>query len=44
DFAMIRRFKEEQLPAVRISTDEDYRHIEHLYIKSKLTLQEVDEL
>ncbi|CAB4413769.1 unnamed protein product [Rhizophagus irregularis] len=44
DFAMIKSFKEEQLPAVRVPTDEDYRRIEHLYTKSKLTLKEVDEL
>ncbi|CAB5179299.1 uncharacterized protein OCT59_014336 [Rhizophagus irregularis] len=44
DFAIIRSFKEEQLPAVHVSTDEDYRHVEHLYMKSKLTFKEVDEL
>ncbi|CAB5197816.1 unnamed protein product [Rhizophagus irregularis] len=44
DFAVIRMFKEEQLPAVHVPTDEDYRRVEYLYIKSKLTLQEVDEL
>ncbi|CAB4412716.1 unnamed protein product [Rhizophagus irregularis] len=42
DFAMIKSFKEEQLPAVRTATNEDYRRVEHLYTKSKLTLQEVD--
>ncbi|PKY43738.1 hypothetical protein RhiirA4_511058 [Rhizophagus irregularis] len=44
DFAMIKSFKEEQLPAVRTATNEDYRRVEHLYTKSKLTLQEVDKL
>ncbi|GBC51167.2 hypothetical protein GLOIN_2v1783209 [Rhizophagus irregularis DAOM 181602=DAOM 197198] len=44
DFAMIKSFKEEQLPAVHVPTDEDYRCVEHLYTKSKLTLKEVDEL
>ncbi|PKK68843.1 hypothetical protein RhiirC2_781752 [Rhizophagus irregularis] len=39
DFAMIKSFKEEQLPAVRVPTDEDYRRVEHLYTKSKLTLK-----
>ncbi|CAB4444319.1 unnamed protein product [Rhizophagus irregularis] len=44
DFAIIKSFKEEQLPAVRVPTDEDYRCVEHLYMKSKLMLKEVDEL
>ncbi|CAB4415879.1 unnamed protein product [Rhizophagus irregularis] len=44
DFAMIRRFKEEQLPAVHVPTDEDYRcdmsRIDLWYIKRRSKLKE----